>query len=93
MEEERHIDKSALVERTRTIFAETEKLLNNPLVSAEKKDMVRQEIDNLRNNLDGNANSNMINIMLQKIELLVKQKQSSLDDGDGGEVSREIDLD
>lgn len=80
LEEERHIDKTAVVERTKMIFSETEKILNNPLVSETEKDKIRQEVENLRGCLDGSANSNIINIMLQKIEVLVRDRQSSLDD-------------
>lgn len=80
LEEERQIDKTALVERTKKIFSETEKILTDPLVSKTEKERIKQEVEDLRACLDGSANSNIINIKLQKIEVRVRNRQSSLDD-------------
>ena len=77
LEEEREIDRDAIRERSKSIIEQVTKLLEDPLLSQSEKEMIRDTVIRFKQiATEDTATSNNINIMLQKIASLVKQRKT-----------------
>lgn len=81
LEEERFADKDAIRMRAESIISKVKSILDNPKIRQEEKEKIREEIINYKQKAnESTVTSNAINIMLQKIDLLSREYQISLDE-------------
>ena len=77
LEEERGIDRDAIRERSKTIIERVSKILEDPSVSQSEKEMIRDTVMRFKQRaIENTITSNTINIMLQEISSLVKQRKT-----------------
>lgn len=80
LEEERLADRDAILERSKPIIAQISQMLEDPSISKEEKERIRNTIMGFRQKAnDTTVTSNSINIMLQEISELARERQ--LEDG------------